>query len=112
MKEDKVYISGPVSGMPNENREAFAMIERFFTRRAIRCVNPVRLATLALPAGSSWVEYLKFDLYELIDCTAIVLLRGWWRSRGAILEAIVAWFLGYRFISIRVIEEELRIEAE
>src|SRR5690606_12410261 len=43
-----------------------------------------------------WAEFLKQDLQELITCDAVFLLKGWEKSRGATLEAFVAYVLGLR----------------
>lgn len=92
---NKVYIAGPMSGYEGFNFPAFNRAEEvlrgFYGYEHV--INPAKLhPTTDLP----WVEFLKQDLRELITCDAIFLLEGWEKSRGATLEAFVAYTLGLR----------------
>ena len=92
---DKVYIAGPMSGYEEFNFPAFNRVEELLRESYgyKHVVNPAKLhSTTDLP----WVEFLKQDLRELIDCDAVFLLKGWEKSRGATLEAFVAHTLGLR----------------
>ena len=92
---DKVYIAGPMSGHEEFNFPAFNRVEELLrgTYGYKHVVNPTKLhRTTDLP----WVEFLKRDLLELITCDAVFLLEGWEKSRGATLEAFVAYALGLR----------------
>ena len=92
---DKVYIAGPMSGYEEFNFPAFNRVEELLrgTYGYKHVVNPAKLhRTTNLP----WVEFLKRDLLELITCDAVFLLEGWEKSRGATLEAFVAYALGLR----------------
>jgi len=65
--------------------------------------NPARLAVNEyenLPRSL----YLRSDLRQLLDCQAILLLRGWEQSKGARLEALIADEVGIR----RVYEKETK----
>ncbi len=90
---DKVYIAGPMSGYEEFNFPAFNRAEELLQESYgyKRVVNPAKLhPTTDLP----WIEFLKQDLLELITCDAVFLLKGWEKSRGATLEAFVAYILG------------------
>ena len=92
---NKVYIAGPMSGYEEFNFPAFNRVEELLrgTYGYKHVVNPAKLhRTTNLP----WVEFLKRDLLELITCDAVFLLEGWEKSRGATLEAFVAYALGLR----------------
>lgn len=92
---DKVYIAGPMSGYEEFNFPAFNRAEELLRESYgyEHVVNPAKLhPTTDLP----WVEFLKRDLRELIDCDAVFLLEGWEKSRGATFEAVVAYILGLR----------------
>ena len=92
---DKVYIAGPMSGYEEFNFPAFNRVEELLrgTYGYKHVINPAKLhPTTDLP----WVEFLKRDLRELITCDAVFLLEGWEKSRGATLEAFVAYALGLR----------------
>ena len=91
----KVYIAGPMSGYEEFNFPAFNRAEKLL--RGVygykHVVNPAKLhPTTDLP----WAEFLKRDLRELTTCDAVFLLKGWEKSRGATLEAFVAYVLGLR----------------
>ena len=89
----KVYIAGPMSGYEEFNFPAFNRVEELLRESYgyKHVINPAKLhPTTDLP----WVEFLKRDLRELIACDAVFLLKGWEKSRGATLEAFVAYTLG------------------
>ena len=91
----KVYIAGPMSGYEEFNFPAFNRAEELLqeTYGYKHVINPAKLhPTTDLP----WAEFLKQDLRELITCDAVFLLKGWEKSRGATLEAFVAYVLGLR----------------
>jgi hypothetical protein len=92
---DKVYIAGPMSGYEGFNFPAFNRVEELLrgTYGYKHVVNPAKLHR---PTDLPWVEFLKRDLLELITCDAVFLLEGWEKSRGATLEAFVAYALGLR----------------
>jgi hypothetical protein len=85
-----IYVSGPMSGLPNLNMEAFNEAEQKLRKAGWPDVrNPAGLAVNLyknLPRGL----YLRADLRQLLDCHVIFLLRGWEKSKGARLEALIA----------------------
>lgn len=95
MPTNRVYISGPITGRPDGNQAAFySAAERLIEEGALP-VNPHDVGYL-LPPGSSWLDYMRVDIKALVDCDEIYMLRGWWRSRGARLEWVIAWGLGMK----------------
>ena len=90
---NKVYIAGPMSGYEEFNFPAFNRVEELL-RESYGYKHVVNPAKLHPTTGLPWVEFLKRDLRELITCDAIFLLEGWEKSRGATLEAFVAYTLG------------------
>lgn len=72
----KIYISGPISGMPDGNRAAFeaaaiALRERY---PEVQIVNPCDNGLLH---DSTWVEHMRANIKILVDCDAICMLPGW-----------------------------------
>jgi hypothetical protein len=57
---------------------------------------------------SIWKQYMKYDLKMLVDADVLVLLPGWWRSRGVRLELIVCFFLGIRVVTLKRLIGELK----
>ena len=87
-----IYISGPISGLPDGNRPAFAAVAEAFRSKGWVVVNPHELFNAEVE--ESWEGYMRKDLAALLTCTHIVMLPGWEHSRGARLEKYVAEHLG------------------
>lgn len=98
LKAPAIYVSGPMSGLLNLNMEAFNDAEDRLRKAGWADIrNPARLAVNEyenLPRSL----YLRSDLRQLLDCQAILLLRGWEKSKGARLEALIADEVGIRRI--------------
>ncbi len=84
----KIYISGPMTGLPHLNHPEFHRIEkklrRFYPDAEI--VNPANLGDVKL----SWNENMRIVLAELIKCTHYYTLKDWYKSRGATIEVGLA----------------------
>ena len=87
-----IYISGPISGLPDGNRPAFAEMAATLRSKGWEVVNPHDL--FAADVEESWEGYMRKDLAALLTCTHLVMLPGWERSRGAQLEKLVADAVG------------------
>lgn len=88
----KVYISGPITdpqtGKPAENaRELFAQAERQVASFGHEPVNPFNNG---LSDDSTYEEHLCRDIFMLLGCDAIYLLKNWNNSMGARIEANIA----------------------
>ena len=89
----KIYIAGPMTGLPNYNFEAFDRAAKILKARGLEPINPADI-------GRQWLidnahkepneyEYQKLLLEGrklLRQCSKIYLLRGWEKSRGALGE--------------------------
>ena len=92
----KVYISGPITGLPYEEVEkAFSKAEASLKEQGHEVVNPLNNG---LPRESTWNEHMRADLKLLLDCDAIYMLNGWEYSKGASLEYDLAIDLGFKLI--------------
>ena len=89
-----IYISGPISGLPDGNRPAFAEMAVTWRSKGWEVVNPHDPFTA--DAEESWEGYMRKDLAALLTCTHIVMLPEWEQSRGAQLEKLVADAVGIR----------------
>lgn len=83
----RVYIAGPMTGMPDFNFPAFNAEAAFLRNLGFTVENP---AENTLPADSTWETYLKAALRQMLTCDAVVFLPGWLGSRGARLEMFLA----------------------
>tara|TARA_R110000868_G_scaffold236049_1_gene489986 strand:+ start:180 stop:506 length:327 start_codon:yes stop_codon:yes gene_type:complete len=93
----RIYISGPMSGIPDWNYPAFNAAEEALHQRGFfDVVNPARIS----PSTTPWEQCLRADIKALCDCDIIALLEGWEVSKGAHLEVHVAHRLGIEVLSI------------
>lgn len=92
---DSVYISGPITGMKNNNFDEFDKAYNLLRKTIPIVTNPFAV-TVAMPANSKHSDYMKECLKELLHHNTIYMLHGWWHSRGAIVELIVAKACGLK----------------
>lgn len=97
----KVYLSGPMTGYPDFNREAFAAAAFSLRELGFDVVNPHQLPEpfLTDDVDYNWRQYLARDVEKIIGDTAIegvIVLPGWENSKGAKLEILVAQYLGIK----------------
>lgn len=93
----RIYIAGPIAGMPAHNAPAFAAAAE--TLRAIGHdpVNPLELhGTPEERDAKTRGELMRTDILALLDCDGVLMLDDWTRSRGANLEREVAVQCGLR----------------
>lgn len=83
----KLYIAGPMTGLPDFNTPAFNEAARELEAQGYEVVNP---ADNSGDTTQPYEYYLKLGLRQLLECEALAVLPGWWDSRGARLEAEVA----------------------
>ncbi len=105
-KGKRVFISGPMTGMPDWNRAEFERAERELRELGAAAVyNP---ASMAPREGESvqaheWYMARTLNVLTRLDYAAdpsrpyydaVILLDGWWKSDGATLEQAVAEAIG------------------
>lgn len=89
----RLYLSGPMSGLPNWNFPAFHAEAARLRGLGYEVVSP---AEVNPDTSLSWHECLRLDIKHLCDCEAIALLPGWESSNGAHLELHIAHRLGLK----------------
>jgi hypothetical protein len=83
----KVYLSGPMSNMPDLNFPAFHAAAAELRARGYEVVNP---AEINPDSAMAWADCMRADIKALCDCDALVLLPNWQRSKGAHIELNLA----------------------
>lgn len=96
----KIYISGPISEMPDGNRAEFARVEAKLKSFGFDVVNPHNLFEAVETNGFKWRDFMNECLKALTGCDEVVTLAGWDMSRGAKLEVHIA-----RALDMEVIPE-------
>lgn len=87
MRNDKVFISGKITGeplMPCIAKFVDAKLDLMIGRRILNVVNPLNLEGIYFGIGHE--EALKICLAELKTCAAIFMLKDWKESKGAQIE--------------------------
>lgn len=90
---DKIYISGKITGIEKQASANFGAAAYYLALCGFNVVNP-----MLLPAehDKSWRSYMRVCIAELCSCDQIYVMRNFWRSRGAIVELLIAIVLGIK----------------
>ena len=91
----RIYIAGPMTGVPDHNFPAFLAAADRFREAGWEVTNPAE--NLGGRTDLPREIFLRLDVILLAQCDAIALLPGWERSAGATLEAVLATEIGLRF---------------
>ena len=115
-KIKKVYISGPMSGLGRkEYMQRFMLAEDKLHlhldqhHEELRVVNPINVWACKFPwfynllvkLFGSTITYqliLLYDLWLLMRCTDILMLRGYDQSKGSCIERFVATKMGINIL--------------
>ena len=119
----KVYLSGPMSGLPrSEYRRKFREAERILHRHGYGVINPCNVWACrfhwiykamerVLGKRLAYAVVLCYDLLLLMTrADGIAMLPGWQASRGAQIENYVAFHFPMMGISKAAAEEIERIK--
>jgi len=103
-EQEKAYLSGPMSGLPGYNRQAFVDAEEALKKRGFEVYNPARsdddtvLAEIRRTQGEDavWRYCLRRDILRILQdgFTSIRLIPEWQQSRGALIESLLCRMLG------------------
>jgi len=83
----RIYIAGPMSGLPDLNFPAFHREAANYRSQGVDVVNP---AEINAEDQTCWKSCMRADIRELVTCDSIAMLPGWEKSRGASLEHHIA----------------------
>jgi hypothetical protein len=92
----RVYLSGPMTGLPELNFPAFRDWSERLRFAGYRVTNPAELCPA--DSGMTWQECMRADIRALCDCDAIALMPGWENSKGAHLELHIAHRIGMQVL--------------
>lgn len=95
----KVYISGPMTGLPGYNYPAFHAAARDLKSKGYDILNPAD--SFSGDTSRPRADYMRKDIEMLLKADLVALLPGWEKSKGVAVELAVAKALG---LQIRPIE--------
>jgi len=105
----RIYIAGPMTGLPNNNRDAFVYAWKELTEAGFEAVSPHFLESsipetlrrnLGLPAV--YRQVLPIDIFALSTSDAVLALPAWEGSKGAHFEyhycnlCMIPWIGGHK----------------
>lgn len=92
----KIYISGKITGLPIEEAQAMFQAAEDHLNESLKeynveVVNPMKIDH---SHGQTWEEFMREDIYALLSCDSIYMLKNWTDSKGARLECAIAKEIG------------------
>lgn len=83
-----IYLSGPMTGLPDYNRPAFARVAEQLRAEGKSVFNPGDIGPKDNIMPRAW--YMRRDLEALMKSDSVYVLPGWGDSEGAKLEIAIA----------------------
>lgn len=102
MVDKRIYISGPMTGVPEHNFPAFHAAAERLRRAGYTVVNPAE--NFAGRTDLSRELYMRLDVGLLATCDAVAMLPGWRDSRGARVEYLLAREMGLELMDAQTLE--------
>lgn len=91
MSQKRIYLSGPMTGLPEFNYPAFNAAAAHLRALGVHVENP---AENTKPPCGSWLGYMRLAVAQLATCDHVVVLDGWEQSSGARVEVELARGMG------------------
>jgi Domain of unknown function (DUF4406) len=87
-----VYISGPVTDVPEGNRPLFMLAQRMLLSAGCSVFNPSHIdyPIDPLEGDALWSYFMSFCVRALPECDSILMLPDWQNSKGAKWEHRIA----------------------
>lgn len=92
---ERVYIAGPMTGLPSLNFPAFEAEAKRYRARGCHVENP---AEINPDVTKPWEECMRLDIPRMLTCDTVVMLPGWQQSKGAKIEHDLALALGMAIV--------------
>lgn len=86
-----IMVSGPMTGIPDMNYPAFNKVTSRLRTAGFAVENPAE--NHAPSNAPTWADWMRLSLAQMMRCDAVVMLPGWWRSKGARIEWLMAKLL-------------------
>lgn len=86
-KYGKIYLSGPMTGMPDHNFPEFNRLAKKLRLAGFGVFNPAENADGDTTKPREF--YMRLDIGMVLKSDSIMLLDGWRKSKGAVLEVAI-----------------------
>lgn len=102
----KIYLAGPMSGLPDNNFPAFDRAAERLRAAGHEVISPADMTRAAgfdashVSTPAQYAAFLRDDIKAILTVDAIAMLPGWQDSRGATLEFNVAAMIGLDVIAL------------
>ncbi len=90
----KVFLSGPITGLPNENIKAFNKEAGRLRALGYDVITPHKLFDDQEKSNFQWTDYMKRTVPEMLKCDLVACLDDWYNSKGSVIEVNLARELG------------------
>lgn len=93
----RIYISGPVTGIPELNKPQFMEAQHFLQTIGFSVWNPQHIPEPEIPLDDPeevWKWYMHFCVRAIPLCDSMLMLPNWQNSKGAVKEHRIAQMLG------------------
>lgn len=85
----KIYVSGPMTGLPNHNKEAFNAAASQLRSEGFYVMNPAE--NDGGNVNHTRKDYMVQDIFNVLQADEIMVLPGWQNSVGAKVEMLLAF---------------------
>lgn len=97
MNLPKLYVAGPMTGLPELNFPAFHAASEALEKLGFPVINP---ALNEKPEDPSWANWMRLSIKQVADADGLALLPDWSNSPGARLEHHIAKQLSLTVMSV------------
>lgn len=98
----RIYLAGPMTSLPNFNWDSFNAEAVRLRALGYEVENP---AEGHETQSEPWLYYMRMAITKMLTCDQIALLPGWEKSRGASIEAHLAFDIGMHVMPVELITE-------
>lgn len=81
----RLYIAGPMTGLPGKNLRTFMAAEEMLHACGYEVENPARNEAED-GEDADWIDYMRLSLVQLSKSDGIAVLSEWEKSKGARIE--------------------------
>lgn len=103
MSAPVIYLSGPMTGLPDNNYPEFNRIAAELRGMGYTVENPAE--NQPNKPEMSWSDWMRLAIVQMMRADRVVFLRGWDKSAGARLEFKLATELGIQCVEWAYREE-------